>query len=537
MNNIFRNLLFAGILILFISAVPGCIKHSPESPAINISGKWKIINEDNLKFSKPEYDDSNADVIDIPGNWMNFIQKNESMTTLLWLRKAVYIDNSFSNSELILELGKISVAEEVYFNGCFIGGTGGMPKGDKTIDYRFAWQTPRYYLLPKFLIKFNQTNIISIRVFSHVINGVTGNLKISEIWNEYPYRLRDLMPVMINYFSIIINMFFFFLLFIQYFYDRSRLLFLYLALTALSDIILSLCVVNIPFYISGMIRYKALFIAYSSINVFMALFMQELFNRRYKHSTLLLLLFYCLSITIILLPQTTRVYIGYTRIAVTIFAFACQLYAITGLLLSVIKNLNKYWLFLFIVPVVLSTLRNAYYILNMNYDAIYISIFLHVPIIITIFILFLFYDFDSQKRINETIFQSMRRKAQRLQYNLSKSKQTNAKLQPNEIIYNLIEYIDINFTKTYNRAELSRQFGLNENYMLQLFKKTTGKTISNYINTKRIDKSIEMMGEKDIKMIDIAYNIGFENYNFFHRLFKQKTGMSPGLFRKTYINK
>lgn len=529
--------MFTGILIFFVSAVPGCIKHPPEKHAVNISGKWKIINEDNLKFSKSEYDDSDAAVIDLPGNWMNLIQKSESMTTLLWLRKAVYIDDSFSNSELILELGKISVAEEVYFNGCFIGSTGGMPKGNKTIDYRFAWQTPRYYLIPKFLIKFNQKNIISIRVFSHVINGVTGNLQISEMWNEYPYRLGDLMPVMINYFSIIINMFFLFLFFIQYSYDRSRLLFLYLALTAMSDVVLSLCVVNFPFYISGMIRYKTLFIAYSSINVLMALFMQEVFNRRYKHSTLILLLFYCLSITIIILPQTTRVYIGYTRIAVTIFAFACQVYAITGLLLSIIKNLHKYWLFLFVVPVVLSTLRNAYYLLIMNYDAIYISIFLHVPIIITIFILFLFYDFDSQKRINETIFQSMRKKAQRLQYNLSRSKKTNAKLQPNEIIYNLIDYIDMNFTKTYNRAELSKQFGLNENYMLQLFKKTTGKTISNYINTKRIDKSIEMMGEKDIKMIDIAYNIGFENYNFFHRLFKQKTGMSPGLFRKKFIIK
>ena len=471
MNTLFRNLLFAGILMFLTSAISGCMTKSPETNAINISGQWKIINEDNLKISKSDYDDSNAPVINLPGNWTDLIQKNESMTTLLWLRKAVYIDNSFSGSELILELGKISVAEEVYFNGCFIGGTGGMPKGEKTIDYRFAWQTPRYYLIPKFLIKFNQDNIISIRVFSHIINGVTGNLQISEIWNEFPYRLKDLLPVMINYFSIIINLFFFLLFFIQYLYDRSRMLFLYVALTAMSDIILSLCVINLPFYINGMFRYKALFIAYSSINVFMALLMQEIFSRRYKHSTFLLLLFYCLSITIILLPQTTRVFAGYTRVAVTIFAFTFQLYAITGLILSIIKNLHRFWLFLFIIPVVLSTLRNAYYILTMNYDAIYISIFLHVPIITTIFILFLFYDFESQKRSNETIFQSLRKKAQRLQHNLSKSKGINAKLQPNEIVYNLIDYLDENFTQTYNRTELSKQFGLNENYMLQLFKK------------------------------------------------------------------
>jgi len=222
---------------------------------------------------------------------------------------------------------------------------------------------------------------------------------------------------------------------------------------------------------------------------------------------------------------------------VTLIAFTCQLFAIATLVLSIKKDLRRYWLFLFALPVILSIVRNAYYLLIMNYDSIYTTIFLHIPVLITISIIFIFYDYESQKRSSETIFQSLKKKAQRLQNSLYKSKKINAKLQPNEIIYDLIDYVDMNFTKTYNRAGLSKHFGLNENYMLQLFKKTTGKTISNYINTKRIDKAIEMMGEKDVKIIDIAYNIGFENYNFFHRLFKQKTGMSPGLFRKTFINK
>jgi len=185
----FLFVMFVTIMSLYIIATPGIIKKSSCSPSINISGKWKILYEDNPEIAKPEYDDAGASDINLPGTWMSALRQNESMARVVWLRKSVYIDNSFIDSEHVLDLGYIGVANEIYFNGCFIGATGGMPKKNNILEYRFAWKTPRYYLIPKFLIRFNQQNIISIRVFSHVINGVKGNLQITEIWDEYPYKL------------------------------------------------------------------------------------------------------------------------------------------------------------------------------------------------------------------------------------------------------------------------------------------------------------------------------------------------------------
>ncbi len=531
---IFYNLiLIAIVLLLFILATPGFLKTPVDPDTINISGKWKIIYNDNTEIAKPDYNDAVAADIYLPGNWVSFLKQNDSMSAVIWLRKSVFIDNSSSNSELILDLGNIGVANEVYLNGCFIGVTGGMPKAGSPLSYRFAWKTPRYYLLPKHLIRFNDQNIISIRVFSHVISGVSGNLNITHIWDQYPYKLENTISSLINYTAIIINGFFFFFFLIQYSYNRSNKIFFYILMLTISSVFLYLSIMEIPFYINGLTRFKILFISYSSISFFLALFTQQIIKRKKTNTfALILISLYCLDIFSILFTQTTRELAVYTRLWVLICTFTFQIYAFTGLF----GLIRRHWLFILTIPVCLSTIYNDYYIWIMNYDSIYTKVFIHAPILLSVYLLFMFSDYQTQIDSKETIFQSLRRKAQRLQTELHKIKKTNIKRQPNEVIHDLIDYINDNYTITYDRRMLAKKFGLNENYMVQLFKKTTGKTISEYINTKRIEKASDMLSDHEVKIIDIAYNIGFENYNHFFNCFKKSTGMSPEQYRKTVIN-
>jgi two-component system response regulator YesN len=80
-------------------------------------------------------------------------------------------------------------------------------------------------------------------------------------------------------------------------------------------------------------------------------------------------------------------------------------------------------------------------------------------------------------------------------------------------------------------VELSRKFGLNEDYMGQLFKKVTGTTISNYINTNKINAAKSLLAGTNSKIIDIAYHVGFDNLTHFHRQFKKQTGCTPNEYR------
>lgn len=532
MRIFYTSILLVIILSLYFISTPGFIKTPQDPHAINLAGNWKIIHDDNTDIAKPDYNDTNAADVKLPGSWLDSIKNKESMATIIWLRKSVFIDDSFSVSELILDLGNIGVANEVYFNGCFIGVTGGMPRGGNFLSYRFAWKTPRYYLIPKQIIRFNKENNISVRVFSHVINGVSGNLEITHIWDEYPYKLQDITQNIINYFAIMINVFFFFFFSVQYIYNRSNKIFLYISLVTLSSVCLYLSIIEIPFYINGNVRFKIVFISYTSISFFLALFTQQIIKRKKANLiALLLLAIYFADISSILFPQTTRILFAYTRLWVLICTFTFQLYVFTGM----IGVVRRHWLFVLIIPVCLSTIHNDYYIWIMSYGSIYTTVFIHVPILLSLFIFFIFSDFQSQIEIKETIFQSLNRKARRLQNEVSKLKKTNVKRQPNEVIHDLINYIDINYTETYERTKLAKEFGLNGNYMVQIFKKTTGKTISDYINTKRIEKAIEMLNDKEIKIIDIAYNIGFENYNHFFNCFKKATGISPEHYRKKLL--
>jgi len=89
----------------------------------------------------------------------------------------------------------------------------------------------------------------------------------------------------------------------------------------------------------------------------------------------------------------------------------------------------------------------------------------------------------------------------------------------------------VNFSEKYDRIELSKKFGLNEDYMGQIFKKATGTNISNYINTNRINAAKELLTDTSAKIIDIAYHVGFDNLTHFHRQFKIQTGCTPNEYR------
>jgi two-component system response regulator YesN len=42
----------------------------------------------------------------------------------------------------------------------------------------------------------------------------------------------------------------------------------------------------------------------------------------------------------------------------------------------------------------------------------------------------------------------------------------------------------------------------------------------------------EMLQKENIRIIDVAYEIGYENIRYFHRIFKRITGVSPLSYRK-----
>jgi AraC-like DNA-binding protein len=72
---------------------------------------------------------------------------------------------------------------------------------------------------------------------------------------------------------------------------------------------------------------------------------------------------------------------------------------------------------------------------------------------------------------------------------------------------------------------------LSTNYFGDLFKKETGKTAQEYIQSKVIDVAKDRIFDTDKSISEIAYELGFKYPQHFTRLFKQKTGITPVEYR------
>ena len=77
---------------------------------------------------------------------------------------------------------------------------------------------------------------------------------------------------------------------------------------------------------------------------------------------------------------------------------------------------------------------------------------------------------------------------------------------------------------------------MNESYLSRIFKEELAMTISDYIKIVRLEKSRELLKQKDMRIKDVAINIGIQDQLYFSRLFAKKFDMTPSEYREKYIN-
>ena len=99
-------------------------------------------------------------------------------------------------------------------------------------------------------------------------------------------------------------------------------------------------------------------------------------------------------------------------------------------------------------------------------------------------------------------------------------------------ILKVIDYIHMNYEKEITLGELSSLINYSSSYFSSLFKSVTSKSYIEYLNHYRIKKSMELLKNTDMRVIDVAARVGFENVSNFNRMFKKLIGMSPTDYKK-----
>ncbi|MNI44663.1 HTH-type transcriptional regulator YesS [compost metagenome] len=80
-------------------------------------------------------------------------------------------------------------------------------------------------------------------------------------------------------------------------------------------------------------------------------------------------------------------------------------------------------------------------------------------------------------------------------------------------------------------AKIAEEVFLTPNYISLIFKKETGETITDYITGIRVAKAKELLLTTDLKVMEIAGRVGYENPHYFSTVFKKTVGMHPLKFR------
>jgi AraC-like DNA-binding protein/mannose-6-phosphate isomerase-like protein (cupin superfamily) len=94
-------------------------------------------------------------------------------------------------------------------------------------------------------------------------------------------------------------------------------------------------------------------------------------------------------------------------------------------------------------------------------------------------------------------------------------------------------YITEHFNKNLSLDQVAGMAGLTPPSFCRWFKKNTGSTYVDYLNTIRIEKSCQYLIKTDWAIKRVAYESGFESLANFNRTFKKYKNQAPNLYRKS----
>lgn len=99
------------------------------------------------------------------------------------------------------------------------------------------------------------------------------------------------------------------------------------------------------------------------------------------------------------------------------------------------------------------------------------------------------------------------------------------------VIKKAIDYIENNFAKDISLDEISQELNLSSYYFSKLFKEEKGEGFVEYLNTRRVNEAKELMKNPDKSIKEISSESGYSDPNYFSRIFKKYTGMTPTEYR------
>ncbi|MFC5470126.1 helix-turn-helix domain-containing protein [Cohnella suwonensis] len=94
------------------------------------------------------------------------------------------------------------------------------------------------------------------------------------------------------------------------------------------------------------------------------------------------------------------------------------------------------------------------------------------------------------------------------------------------------EYLHAYYNRNVSLDEVSRVACLSKNHLIRNFHHFFKRTPHQFVIEKRILEAKRLLSQTERSVTEISLNVGFENVSSFNKVFKQRTGFAPQVFRK-----
>jgi YesN/AraC family two-component response regulator len=120
----------------------------------------------------------------------------------------------------------------------------------------------------------------------------------------------------------------------------------------------------------------------------------------------------------------------------------------------------------------------------------------------------------------------------KLQLKITNTIENNPDNKQRRIIEKAIVFIEQNYRDPITLTDVADQVMLNPAYFSKLFKDCAGEPFTKYLTRYRINKAVELMKDPTLKIYEIAAMAGYENAQYFMKVFKSIKGFSPNIYRE-----
>ncbi len=93
-------------------------------------------------------------------------------------------------------------------------------------------------------------------------------------------------------------------------------------------------------------------------------------------------------------------------------------------------------------------------------------------------------------------------------------------------------YIEAHLTQQMTLEEIAQQAGMSRAYFSTVFKRAYGITLWEYIVAKRIQFATKLLRDRELTILDVALQSGFNNTTNFNRAFRKLTGRTPSVYQQ-----